>query len=352
MYLKSKITLFLFFFFVANTPVTSGSSPTILLGEQPFYLPANLIISVVKRDLVFAKALSKSNIKLQWVPYQSGEEVNQAFYKSRIVGGGVGDMPLLRAASQSKIFVPIMLQQGFTSLVMNKPMFLKGIKNKKIGVVFGSNAHYTALLAVDSAGLSQSQVQLVPLKLSEIKSHYLEDKISGFSAWEPILSHIQVQQKSTFSVYRHLSTGYFYLSQEFVDLNPAFTEELILSMVRAIRWVDGDYKNLLQASRWAIADAQKVEGAPQFYLKAKQVAKLSDQDLFTDPNDGRLSQFLIEEPSHLQKEFSLLLKHKLLEEGSTWEETKKSFKVDYIPQLPTLKKRPNADSYSIRGEAK
>lgn len=305
---------------------TSGAELEVIrLGEQPLYLPSGLIFAAVQADPVLQQALSRAEVSLQWRPFLSGEPLTQAYAAGEIRGGVAGDMPMLRLAADHSLAIPLTLQQGFTSIITNRPMRLQDLKGKRIGIIWGSNAHYTALSALEEAGLSDQEVSLIPLELDQLVAAYQAGKIDGFSAWEPTLSVIAQGDKPTFTLYRKLSSGYLFLDPQLFEQHPRATQALVAAFVRAIKELESDRDHLRRASELARAHAVELYGEKVVQLSLRQITHLAQADLLMFRTGGRIPAQLIEPGGALEVEFRRLQKRGLIPPAARWEKVRSYF---------------------------
>ena len=128
-----------------------------------------------------------------------------------------GDMPALTAAAESRVLITTVVQQGFTSIVFRKNMTIEGLKGKRIGYAFGSNAHYALLQALDSGGIRENDVHLMPYEVNEMPAALDRGEIDAFSAWEPTPAEAKLQFSDQTAIHRSFTSGYLYFSRSFAE---------------------------------------------------------------------------------------------------------------------------------------
>ncbi len=146
----------------------SNTEDVVSFGIQPIYSPTGLITEAMKRDAVLRNALSESGFKAEFYTFLKGDDVNFFIRRGNIDVGIGGDMPAINAAATLDIIIPALIQQGFTSIIARHSMLIRELKGKNIGYAFGSNAHYALLNALSSDGLSEAQVNLIPMEVHEM----------------------------------------------------------------------------------------------------------------------------------------------------------------------------------------
>ena len=84
------------------------------------------------------------------------------------------------------------------------------MKNKKIGYAFGSNAHYALLNILKAENITESEVELVPIDVTEMADALKNDKIDAFAAWEPTPALALKENPGFVTIHKKMTTGYLY----------------------------------------------------------------------------------------------------------------------------------------------
>lgn len=116
-------------------------------------------------------------------------------------------MPALSAAATMDIIIPVLMQQGFISILARQPMLIRKLRGKRIGYAFGSNAHYALLSILSSAGITEDDVQLVSMDTHEMADALSQGTIDAFSAWEPTPAIARARYPDFVTIHQKLTTG-------------------------------------------------------------------------------------------------------------------------------------------------
>ena len=71
-------------------------------------------------------------------------------------------------AAECDLQVVGLAKQGFASLITTGLSRVEDLKGKRIGSPLGSTAHYSLLVALDTAHLRESDVTIVPMEVNEM----------------------------------------------------------------------------------------------------------------------------------------------------------------------------------------
>jgi len=216
------------------------------IGIQPLYLPTGIIMEVIKRDNILNRALLKSGKKIEYYPFMKGADLN-FFIKNKMLCAGVGgDMPALSLSASIEVEIPIILQKGNVSLVSSKPMLTNDIKGKRIAYPYGSISHYYIYQLLNSAGLKENQVKLIPMEIDLMGKSLYNNKIDLFSAWEPMVTESIKQYPDFFVTFKNISTGYMYFDKSQLEEEEVI-HHIISAVIRAVNWLKISRNNLLLA---------------------------------------------------------------------------------------------------------
>ncbi|MFQ5560949.1 MAG: ABC transporter substrate-binding protein [Nitrospinota bacterium] len=294
------------------------------IGIQPLYSPTGLILEAIKRDRILAEAMAKLGLRIQYFSFLKGRDVNHFLKNGDLHGGVGGELAALSLASTKEIIVPSIVQSGFTSIVAKRDIFINEIHGRRIGYVPESISHFALRKALSSEGLTEADVTLVPMDVTEIPEALENGVIDAFSAWEPTPAVILKIYSGLETIYKRVNSGFFYFSKKFFINRPEAVRNILAAELRAVRWIKSDKKNLFQASEWAILAGDKfTEGLNE--LSPLQGVELALRDLFMTSSVPLIPGVDISEKKRLEESFLFLKKNQQIPAGTNWEKIKKSF---------------------------
>ncbi len=328
-----------------------NNGKNINIGVQPLYFPTGLITEVMKRDLILKEVLAEKGYEVRYYSFLKGNDVNQ-FLKSGDLDGGVGgDMPAIMASAIMDTIVPVMIQQGFISIIADDHMLIKNLKGKRIAYAYGSNAHYALLDALASGELDESQVTLVPMEVMAMPEALEKRDIDAFSAWEPT-PFIALKKYRGFKViHRSLSSGYLYFLKDFFIEHKDAMHHVLAAEHRAIKWLQEDENNLLKAGELVQKSIRELTGA-RLDLTLAEIASIAREDILYTASIPIVPENYLRDNGSLSKEFRFLRKLNAVSISSQWEKVRNSFDRSQLLEVinSPQKYRFNEFRYSMNGD--
>jgi NitT/TauT family transport system substrate-binding protein len=238
-------------------------------------------------------------------------------------------MPVITAAATLDIIIPTLIQQGFTSVIANHSMLIRELRGKKIGYAFGSNAHYALLKALSSGGLSEAQVNLIPMDVTMMPEALATGEIDAFSSWEPTSTIALTKYPENVVIHRYLSSGYIYFVKSFSDKRPEVVRQIVAAEIRALRWMQSNKQNLLQASKWALQAGENLTNH-KLELSVEQNASLGESDILGLTSAPIIPQNDLRQNGPLHMEFEFLKTLAKIPASTNWEKVHSSFDLQIM----------------------
>ncbi len=297
-------------------------------GTQPVSLPDVMLTEVMKRDRILQAALSKDGLTLKEHPFYKGMDMVGLLADNRLEAAVFGDMPTLTAVATRDIVVVGLVKQTFSSLVANRYMQLSHLKGKRIGFAHGSTAHYTLLQGLASAGLTEKDVTLVPLGLSEMPDALRDGRIDAFSAWEPAPTVALTLLPESAVIYKGINTSYFVLDRNFVRRQPEAARQLTAAFMRAVNWLRASEQNVRRAAAWSLEASEAFTGKkPQF--TAIQAAAITHRELLDVVSAPLIPAKYTEPDGLLYREFEFLKEVQKIPADSDWHRVRASVYLSF-----------------------
>lgn len=329
-----------------------GSTENVInIGVQPLYFPTGLITEVMKHDLILKELLAEEGFEIRFHSFLKGNDVNHFLESGDLDGGVGGDMPAISAAASMDIIVPIMIQQGFISIIANEHMVLKELKGRRIAYADGSNAHYALLNALNSAGINESQVNLIPMEVTAMADALKGRRINAFSAWEPTPFLTLKKCANCAVIHRSLSSGYLYFRKNLYDKHRIASLHILAAECRAINWLQLEKHNLLRAGELVLETIRKITGSG-LDLTKNEISGLAMEDIIRTSEVPFIPVSYLLDNALLHNEFKFLKEIKKITASKKWEDVRNSFNRTILQEMITdpQKYRFNEFRYSIDGE--
>ncbi len=306
----------------------------IRIGVQPLYIPTGLITETISRDLILGEALSGLGMRIEYYPFLKGYDVN-FFLKQNLLEIGIGgDMPAISAAVNMDITIPILVQQGFSSIVASKPMLTQDMKGKRIAFPYGSISHYSLLNILNGSGLTESDVFLLPMEVNTLQDALENGKIDAFSAWEPVPATV-LKRNPEFSVAaQSYTTGYMYFLADFAADHGQAMRHILAAVVRSLRWLRNDKNHLLEACRWNLRTNESITGE-QSDLSENEMADLAYRDILQMYGAPFIPEKTLQVDGNLHREFRFLRELNKIPANSDWDRVRRNFDAKTLLEIVT-----------------
>jgi len=310
-----------------------GEGPNVIdIGVQPLWLPPGIITEVMSRDRILQKSLAKQGKEVRFHHFLKGSDVNYFIGKGDLEAGVGGDMPALGAVSHHNVTVASMIQQGFCSIVGRKHLQVLDLKGKRVGVPFGSNAHFALMDALAGINLSVEDITTVFMDVNKMPQALENNEVFAYTAWEPTPSISCSIYKEHTVFHKGLSTGYLYFSDSFYTKEPHLAKELIASQIRAMHWMLSNRKRLRLACQWAMVAAAALS-KQELPLNEDEFINLANEDLLGRASSGLIPESDLKSGSSLSKEFYFLQSINKIPASLQWKDVSKRFDRTIINEV-------------------
>lgn len=175
-------------------PVTANTDATgtIRVGWQA--IPnADLVV----KDKGYLEACLP-NATIEWSQFSSGADVVQAFGSGSVDIAQMGSSPSVKAVSAPLsldvriVWIHDVIGEAESLVVRDASVTsIEGLRGKNIATPFGSTSHFSLLSALDQAGMSTSDVNLINLDPDKMAAAWTRGEIDAAWVWDPVLSTLK-----------------------------------------------------------------------------------------------------------------------------------------------------------------
>ncbi|WP_445429713.1 aliphatic sulfonate ABC transporter substrate-binding protein [Bacillus atrophaeus] len=221
---------------------------------------------IAKEKGWFEEAFEKEGIKVKWTEFQSGPPQFEGLAADKLDFSQVGNSPVISGQAAGISFKEIGLSQDglkANGILVKKDSGidnLKDLKGKKIAVAKGSSGFDFLYKALDQAGLSADDVNIIQLQPDEATSAFENGAVDAWSIWEPYLS-IQTLKHEAKIIANGESTDLY--SPGFTLVRTKFADEYPDEVVRFLKVYD-------KAVAW---QKKHIEEAADLYADIKNLDK-------------------------------------------------------------------------------
>lgn len=150
----------------------------------------------MRSQLEAANALGNLPYAIKWAEFPAAAPLAEALNAGAVDAGIIGDAPLLFALAQGAPVKAVAVDKSNpagTAVLVGEHSPLKSgrdLKGKRIATGKGSIGHFVALKALQQAGLTTADVQLVFLGPVDAKIALLSGSVDAWATWEPYTTQL------------------------------------------------------------------------------------------------------------------------------------------------------------------
>jgi sulfonate transport system substrate-binding protein len=218
-----------------------AAAPTVLNIAFAYTVPTTLI---VKEKGWLEEALKPRGINVNWI-LSLGSNKTLEFLRSRSAdfGSAAASAGLLGRANGTPVKLLYFNLRGESTgllTLINSPLkSIADLKGKKIAATRGTEPYIFTLRALQKAGISENDVEIVPLQHPDGRAALESGRVDAWAGLDPDLSIVLVEKRARF-LYRDQSLitgGALFGREEFINENPDLTQLVLLEFDRARKYI-------------------------------------------------------------------------------------------------------------------
>ena len=215
---------------------------TIHIGYQKY---GTLIL--LKAQGLLEEKLGPEGYTIEWTQFPAGPQLLEALNVGAIDFGTTGEAPPIFAQAAGAPLVYVGVEPAAPkaeAILVPKDSPLQSVadlKGKTVGLNKGSNVHYLLVKALESAGLSYSDIEVAFLPPADGRAAFEKGALDAWVIWEPFLAAAEAATGA-----RQLTDGtglvnnheYYLASRAFVDSDPAAVDAILASLGEVDTWIN------------------------------------------------------------------------------------------------------------------
>jgi sulfonate transport system substrate-binding protein len=226
---------------VAAVPACRKSErPETIRLDFAYYNPVSLLL---KEKRFLEEDLARDGIKVEWVQ-SLGSNKALEFLSARSIdfGSTAGAAALLARANGNPVkAIYVYSKPEWTALVATRDTGLRSVadlKGKRIAVTRGTDPHIFLLRALDDAGLTEKDVEIVPLQHPDGKIALERGDVAAWSGLDPMMATSELEQGSRlfFRKPDWNTYGVLDVREDFAARHPRYVERVLAAYEKARRY--------------------------------------------------------------------------------------------------------------------
>lgn len=214
--------------------------PEVVKIDFAYYNPVSLVL---KEKKFLEEELAQDNVKVEWIhSLGSNKSLELLNSKSADFGSTAGAAALIGKANGNPIkSVYVYSKPEWTALVVRSDSAItkvEDLKGKKVAVTRGTDPHIFLLRALDKVGLSEKDIELVPLQHPDGRNALEKGDVDAWSGLDPLMAQTEVDKGSKlFFRDANLNTyGVLNVREAFAIQYPAYVRKVISAYEKARVW--------------------------------------------------------------------------------------------------------------------
>jgi len=259
-----------------GAPATA-SKPTEIRLDYAYYNPSSLVL---RKFGWLEEELKADGISVKWVLSAGSNKANEYLRSDAVdFGSTAGAAALLARANGSPIqTVYIFSKPEWTALVVNKDSTITSVaelNGKKIAATKGTDPYFFLLRALNEAGLSSADVEIVNLQHADGKVALERGQVDAWAGLDPHMAQTELEQGSKL-IYRNIdfnSYGFLNAREAFLKDHPEYVGRVLKQYERARAWIQenpeeaaqilaDEAKLSLEVARLELAERTVLTGSP------------------------------------------------------------------------------------------
>jgi len=219
---------------------TVASKPQVIKLDYAYYNPVSLVL---KEKHFLEDDLAKDGVSVEWTLSQGSNKALELLNsKSVDFGSTAGAAAFIGKSNGNPIkTIYVYSQPEWTALVVRKDSPItkvEDLKGKKIAVTRGTDPHVFLLRSLYQAGLTDKDVELVPLQHSDGRNALERGDVDAWAGLDPLMAQTEVEKGSKL-FHRDISLnsyGVLNVREEFARQYPAYVKRVLAAYEKARLW--------------------------------------------------------------------------------------------------------------------
>lgn len=306
----------------------------VTFSSQPLGVLAAVIPEVMRRDRILNSYLQARQMELKVLPFYNGPDINHFMRQGKIDIAMAGDFPTLNMASTADVQVIAISKRDKAAVVTHRKYnTMKDLVGKRIAFPQGTSSHLGLLVVLESSGIKESDVQMIPMDINLLTTAIVEGRIDAFAGWEPVPTTALAANKDLKIISQFLNTDFLYWTGDFARQKPEVSRQIFAAYVRAINWMKESDAHLTRAAKWSLSNTDTFFGKPSTLSLAQFKQRIRENLNLVGSSAIPADEFA--RGSYLNRAFELLKKKELLPKEARWEKVQESLQPALVKEVLT-----------------
>ena len=213
-------------------------------------------LHILKESGILDKAAEEKGLKVNWELFTQGNALMEGMYAGEIDFGHAADGPGIFAQASNKPFYYVGADNpnpegvGIVVLKSSGITKIEDLKGKKLGALKGGNHHYSAVLALESVGLTADDVEWVyPEDAAQGRALFETGQIDALSSYDPFFASAEFETDSLTltngDIDGYPNRTFYFTGTKFADEHPELVEFILEQVQKSDEWANENKEEVI-----------------------------------------------------------------------------------------------------------
>jgi len=223
-----------------ETTATGEAKPEKIRLDYAYYSPLSLVI---KEKGLAEEAFAEDGVKVEFVLSQGSNKALEFLNSNSVDFGSTAGAAALIAKSNGAPIEGVYLysKPEWTALVVGEDSPIQKVeelKGKKVAATVGTDPYIFLLRALDTAGLTAKDIEVVPLQHGDGASALVGKQVDAWAGLDPHMARVELENNAKL-FYRNPdfnTYGFLNVREDFAEKYPTYVEKVLQVYENARLW--------------------------------------------------------------------------------------------------------------------
>lgn len=226
-------------------------------------------LHILKESGILDEAAKEKGLTVKWELFTHGNTLMEGIYAGAIQFGHAADGPGIFAQASNKPFYYVGADnpnpEGVGIVVLKDSGITKieDLKGKKVAALKGGNHHYSAVLALESVGLTADDVEWVyPEDAAQGRALFETKQIDALSSYDPFFASAELETDSITLINGDIdgypNRTFYFAATSFAEEQPELVDFILENIDKSDKWANENREEVIGIMSEALGIKEEV----------------------------------------------------------------------------------------------